>query len=315
MQMMNRRGAVKMLATLPALPYLRAAKPAEPEAEPAAQSSAGVAKNVNLIFHGMIAFVVYPNASPAYINAIAPIVGPHSYFAGGRTLGKLTAVPQGKIYDFRTTLVQGQLPAGINPLSYGFFPITGTPDPSFIYFNILLPVPTTVHGFRWAQRPAGKSFFSPPPPPERDPLQVPMVHVFQYSVQPKVVVSSSSFDGLAYDTTKTSYNIHFRAEPGKEASSLSSDFDTYNSLISGFNTHITSGLEGTCGPLDDPSKTVKGMVQADEATLIDLNGGIEACPGTTSSVAKKDSRLGQPVVNMMDGHLVNCLSIFAYAAT
>jgi len=67
---------------------------------------------LNVIFHGLFAFLVWNSSK--YIQAIAPVVSNHSYYAGGKSFASLKALNQGQSYS-----LNGVKPGGFSP---GFDP-------------------------------------------------------------------------------------------------------------------------------------------------------------------------------------------------
>lgn len=96
MRSITRREAVGTLVGLPAMSLVKSLGIAETAGIGLERPAASSITTLNVVFHGLFAFVVWKN--PPYIQAIAPIVSNHFYLAGGKASSSLQALTQGQTY-------------------------------------------------------------------------------------------------------------------------------------------------------------------------------------------------------------------------
>jgi hypothetical protein len=303
MYSLTRRQAMGTLIILPGISILkslgtRTNVPIERERETASSVT-----TLNVVFHGLFAFVVWNNLK--YIQAIAPVVSNHSYFAGGRDLTSLQPLAEGQTYEL-SGVNSGVFSNGFDASLNSVF--VGVHDTDFTkaYCQILLPFPDAVSQLRVVPtKPAFGDFYLAAPRLKQKPISLPLIHNFSYTLTSSNKPTLGSLSGLKLDQTSSSYNLHLRAEPPVEMSGGPVGFASLNGLFPELKAELNPLYDTYYAPPD--SSFPSGLSSLDECTLEELN--LTLCPPPPTAQAKDSKDLNPLQRYPLDGKLVNCHSV------
>jgi hypothetical protein len=265
------------------------------------RSAAPQTTTLNVVFHGLFAFVVMSNLK--YILAIAPTVSNHSYLAGGKDLSSLQPLTQGQNYTLNG-VTPGAFSNGFDASQNSVFINIQKSDLTKSYCQILLPFPDGVSQLRVVpMQSACGDFYLKAPKLKQKPTSLPLIHAFSYTLAGSNKPTIDSLPGLTLDQTSLSYNLHLRAEPPVEMANGPVGFASLNSLFPELQAQLNPCYDSYYAPPD--VSFPNGLSDVDECTLEELKFGF--CPAPPLSETKKAK---SPLIHYpFDGKLVNCHSV------
>jgi hypothetical protein len=298
MRSISRRAVVRTLVSLPAFSMFKSIRM---EASPAPWEQSGTAgpAKLNLIFHGLFAFIIWRN--PKYIQAIAPIVDDHSYMAGGKALASLMQLAKGQTYELKG-VNDGQMSPGFDETRNSVFQKINDIDMRQSYCQINLPFPDAVTGLRAVPKQGGCEFYKAAPKLKHKPNELPLIHAFSYTLSSAEKPSIDGLSSVYMDQTALSYNLHLRAEPKSEVFAMTG-FDSLNKLFPELKAQLTDCYDNYYAHPDVAFPS--GLSVEDECSLPELI--LNLCPPPPTSGTS--AAMGKAVTRTVDGKLVNCHSV------
>jgi hypothetical protein len=304
----SRRSILKGLASLPilsALGPLESAFPAMTATQPSAKTCTAGSSQLNVYFHGLFAFILWPDltdpntgkkvAGSGRIQVIAPNWGDHEYRAG-----------KGKGHVLRPNLTYQLKVSQSNSVSANqcfqdhacaIFKDIYPGGPSVAQNNFILPYPNSVRSLRCVPKRNDDQnqpieFFSSPqivqPPPDR--LSLLPVLVYCDLQTPPVVVGLPSWkprmDGI--------YHLHFRAEPKMPHLGGDPPYKQFEALFPGLSLTLDSTYQNDYACPDASLAEFPGQEQC---SLVEINGNMCSKPCIEKDMVQRA------------GRLVNCMSI------
>src|ERR1700693_4039481 len=246
MRSFTRREVVGALVTLPATSLFKVL--GAEVAVPVRMAGENSITTLNVVLHGLFAFVVWSNLK--YIQAIAPIVTDHSYFAGGKSLASLKSLKQGQIYTLGGVKANQTLTNGFDVRKNSIFENIHDTDFRQAYCQILLPFPDAVYPLRVVPKQSGCEFYKTAPKLKQNTDFLPLIHVFSYTLASTHKPTIVPLSGLVLDQTTTSYNLHLRAEPKVESVGAPVAFDSLNLLFPELKAQLSSCYDNYYAPAD-----------------------------------------------------------------
>jgi len=288
MRSISRRAVLRAIVSLPAISISKSIN-LEGAVVPWELSPPADPSKVNLIFHGLFAFIVWKNTK--YIQAIAPVVDDHSYMAGGKALASLMPLAKGQTYELKG-VKDGKMSPGFDDTKNSVFEKINDIDIRQSYCQINLPFPDAVYGLRAVPKQSGCDFYTKAPKLKHKPDELPLIHVLSYTLSSDMP-SIDGLNGVVMDKTASWYNLHLRAEPKIEINAMPG-FNSLNKLFPELNAQL-AGCYDNFYSRPDPAFP-DGLSIEDECTLPELI--LNLCPPPAAG-----SR------HPYDGKLVNCHSV------
>jgi len=293
MQAISRRTVIRALASIPAASILEPISMGRDSR--AWKTDASDPKTLLLVFHGLFAFVVWENVK--YIQAIAPMVDDHKYLAGGKAYKDLMGLGKGQTYSL-TGANDGSLSPGFVETKNSVFVNLHNIDARQSYCQFNLPFPDRVYGLRAVPKQNNCEFYKAAPHLKKKPTELPLIHAFSYTLSGKPAIDG--LNGVVFDETTDSYNLHLRAEPESDINAMTG-FDSLNKLFPELKAQLATCYDNVYAHPD--KKFPAGLSADDECSLAEVkSGGCPAPPATTASLMKMKPTL-------VDGKLVNCHSV------
>ena len=302
MKDLSRRSVLKGLTTLPVVTALHPLDFSRKLAEATPRQAGPAIKTLNVIFHGLFAFVLWKKQN--YIQVLAPIVGDHVYKAGGRGT-HLQPLAAGQTYTL-TGVKDGGMNPGFDPDMNSVFNNHAQIDARAVYCSFLINIPNGIYALRCLPKMPGEEFYTSSPEPLHKPGQLPLVHVLTYSPDSIQPLNLSPLKKLQMYVAGDTANLHVRAEPERMSQeSTPGAFDRLNFVFPDLGAQLNPKYGEASQPLDPQGWPgfPHGVDVDDECALVDVLNG---CPPPTRPIGKA---IQEPPFRTLDGHPINCHSI------
>lgn len=250
---------------------------------------------LNVVFHGMFAFVVFPD----HIEAIAPDISDHVYKAGA--WAHEMRLGQGVSYSLSGVSTDAP-PVALDPASQvvlsGVSKINTSSSTVFCVLN--LPMPDKIVGLRRAKPAPGRPVFAGKAAGTIRATSFPLLETFVYRISDMQKLGlGHAFEWQPEITSQGTVNLHIWAEPEvnmdpeEQAAHPSNAFNRLMALFPGIDLRIEFGV----GTAPDATTNVRGLEPWEESTLLERSELIMP-PGSKTKTRSRGSEID------------NCIAMF-----
>jgi hypothetical protein len=270
MSRFGRRDLLKGIAGLPVAAALHPLAGLAASSTRRRSPAAPPVTKLNLIFHGLFAFIVWEDVKQ--IEILPPLVvetdpaSSHQYLAGGRKRGDLYDLAQGQQY-WLEGIVPGKLRGGVKTRNNSVFHEKKNIDRLVPFCSYVLDFPDQIFSLRCIQKENDQDFYTSNPLIFTDPEFLPLMHVFTYQVKDAGKLSLAPFAHAPTDNGDGTAYLHIRAEaPTAHASDA---YDRLNDMIQGLNIELNPYYHDFIAAPDQNGLPL-GVVKEDECFLAEL---------------------------------------------